>query len=226
MTEPLVSVVVPVFNGADYLGEALESLCRQTYPNVETIVVNDGSSDASGEIAKQFDRIIVLEQENAGVSTARNVGVAASSGEYVAFLDHDDRWDARKLELQVAVLQSRPEVGLVLCHRRNVVEGEIPAWVRGPTDGSAIKGFVPSCWLLRRSTFDLVGLFDPQLHDGEDYEWLRRAMDAGVESVMLDDVLVDYRVHGGNRSAHVAAGQRNMFKYLRESIARRRDADE
>ncbi len=222
MTRPLISVVVPVYNGTNFLAEALESVVRQTYSPVELIVVNDGSTDGSGVIAEGFVGAKVIHQENSGLPAARNVGVAASSGQYLAFLDHDDIWEPTKLELQARVLMNETSVGLVLCHRRHRIEGEAPTWFRGPTDDTPVKGFVPSCWLVRRSTFDEVGPFDPRFRDSEDYEWLRRARDLGVLDVMLEDVLIDYRVHSANKTSKVAAGQRDMFMYLRESVNRRR----
>src|SRR5271168_2771000 len=102
--QPLVSVVVPVFAGERFVGDALDSVAVQTYPHVETIVVDDGSPDRSVEVASSRSGVRVLRERHRGVAAARNAGLAAARGELVAFLDQDDLWRPSKLALQVALL--------------------------------------------------------------------------------------------------------------------------
>src|SRR5688572_14285424 len=105
---PFVSVIMPVYNGARYLAESLASAEAQTYPHFEIVVINDGSHDASGEIAQNFPHVRYWEQENQGIAAARNRAVSLARGELLAFLDHDDLWAPTKLELQVRYMQEHP----------------------------------------------------------------------------------------------------------------------
>ncbi|MCA9109958.1 MAG: glycosyltransferase family 2 protein [Planctomycetaceae bacterium] len=117
MSSPLVSTVIPTFNRAAYLGRAIDSVLSQTYPYVEVIVVDDGSTDNTAELMqKEYgddERVRYLHQTNQGVSVARNTGMNAAKGEFVALLDSDDVWYPRKLELQVGVFNALPDVGMV-----------------------------------------------------------------------------------------------------------------
>ena len=102
MTEPLVSVIIPCYNQGKYLAEAIESALNQTYPHVEVIVVNDGSTDNTAEVAARYaGRITYVEQENGGPSAARNAAIGVATGSLIAHLDSDDRWSPQKLERQV-----------------------------------------------------------------------------------------------------------------------------
>src|SRR6476660_1471039 len=116
MTEekPLVSVIIPVYNGTCYLRAALESVFAQTYRPFEVIVVDDGSLDDSGVIAQSFDDVRYIHQENQGVAAARNNGIEVARGEFLAFLDQDDLWTPEKLKLQMGHLLSDPELGYTL----------------------------------------------------------------------------------------------------------------
>lgn len=103
-SDPLVSVIIPTFNRAGWLSESIDSVLHQTHPSVELIVVDDGSTDHTPDVVQAFgDRLTYLQQPNRGVSAARNVGVAASRGTWVAFLDSDDLWQPSKVAAQVAV---------------------------------------------------------------------------------------------------------------------------
>src|SRR3989441_12309052 len=113
---PYVSVVIPVYNGERYLADAIQSVRDQTYQNFEVIVVDDGSTDGSAEVAQSFGEAIrYVHQANGGVCKARNTGMAVARGGYLAFLDQDDLWLPDKLATQVAYLDSHPEVGAVYC---------------------------------------------------------------------------------------------------------------
>src|SRR5690606_27430906 len=154
------------YNGQKYLREAIASAVGQTWEPLEVIVVDDGSTDGSADIARSFSGVRVIEQANGGVSSARNRGVAEANGEFLAFLDQDDVQHPEKTARQVAELAANPQAGFALCHKQYVIEGAAPKWFRGPQDGSPVPGFVPSCWLVRRTTFDTVGLFDERFSNG------------------------------------------------------------
>ena len=114
---PRVSVVMPVYNGEQFLAEAIQSVLAQTYNHYELIIVDDGSTDGSSTLAKRFEGGVVryLSQSNGGVSKAMNSGISAARGEYVAFLNQDDIWLPEKLDVQVAYLESHIDVGAVYC---------------------------------------------------------------------------------------------------------------
>ena len=122
MAEPVVSVVIPLYNARDVIRETLEGLFAQTYPHFEVIVVDDGSTDGSGEVVQGYgDRVRYMFQRNAGVACARNRGIAAARGKYIALLDHDDLWGREKLAKQVSLLDSQPSVGMVVTDSRMTV---------------------------------------------------------------------------------------------------------
>ena len=220
MANATVSVIIPTYNGEKYLGEALASVEAQTYPGIEVIVVDDGSTDASAAIAESFAGATVIRQPNQGVSAARNRGIAEATGELLAFLDQDDLHHPEKTARQVEALQRDAEAGFALCHKRYLLESKPPAWFRGPRDGTPVPGFVPSCWLVRRDTFDRVGTFDERFRTGGDSEWLARAKDLGVHYSMLEETLVTYRVHDDNASHDSTTMRRELLQLLRESVHR------
>src|ERR1043165_3045241 len=115
---PLVSVIIPVYNGARHLRAALESVFAQTYRSFEVIVVDDGSVDESAIIAQSFPEVRYIHQTNCGVAAARNHGIEAARGEFLAFLDQDDLWTPDKLRLQIEYLLSHPEIGYTLTRQK------------------------------------------------------------------------------------------------------------
>lgn len=224
MSTPTVSVVVPVFNGARFLGDALDSVFAQRCPPSEVIVVDDGSTDGSGELARARG-VCVLVQPNGGMAAARNAGVASSRGELIAFLDHDDVWLPGKLERQVAALREEPELGIVYAHAELAVEpgARLPRWLREYAD-RPMPGYLPSTLLVRRQVFDAVGGFDPAFAVGADSDWLLRAKDAGIGFRVLPDVLVRYRIHGGNSIYQQRLVLEETARMFHRSAARQRAA--
>lgn len=223
MASELVSVIVPVHNGASLLGRTLESVRSQTYPDLEVVVVDDGSTDHTAAIAERYGAT-VLSQANAGVASARNAGVARSSGRLLAFIDHDDLWAPTKIAKQLEALDNTEDCGFVTCHLRYFFDGEVPSWFRGPTDGTPVPGFVPSTWLVRRETFERVGGFDSTYTHGSDTDWVTRAAELGIAPTILVECLVDYRVHGGNASRDVAVFRKDLTGLLRARVRRSREA--
>ncbi|HPP08870.1 MAG TPA: glycosyltransferase family A protein, partial [bacterium] len=110
-----VSVIVPVYNAERFIGETLRSVLCQTYKDIEVIVVDDGSTDHSVEVIKKYNdpRIMLIRQQNRGVSAARNTGIKSSNGKFIALLDHDDLWLAEKIEKQMILFEKNPDVALV-----------------------------------------------------------------------------------------------------------------
>src|SRR5919199_4520 len=209
----LVSVVIPCYNQAHFLREAIESVLEQTYPHFEIVVVDDGSTDNTSEVASGYypsEKVRLLRQENKGLSAARNAGLAESGGEYVVFLDADDRLLAEALEVGVRELEAHPECAFVSGHIRRIAADGSP--LRTPpqalhiahVEGDHYLGllyynsvWIPGSVMYRRSVFDSVGGFDPSVNATADYDlYLRIVRDYPVHH--HGEVVLDYRRHGTN----------------------------
>lgn len=216
MSAPLVSCIVPVFNGERYLAEALASIFAQTHRQLEVIVVDDGSTDATPQVAARFgDAIRYVRQDNGGCGSARNRGIAHASGEYVAFLDADDVWDREKLERQLARFGERPELDYCVTHVQNFwvagLEAEAER-LRNHRRAKPVPGYVAQALLARRSLFASVGGFDPSIRFAETIEWFMRADRNGAVSELLPDVLVFRRLHPSNHTR--SSGSRSQDEVL------------
>jgi glycosyltransferase involved in cell wall biosynthesis len=219
-----VSVIVPVFNGERFLEEALRSALDQTMPPSEVIVVDDGSTDATAEIAESFgDPVRCIRQANLGVARARNRGLSVAMGEFIAFLDHDDLWPPTKLEVQVAALRANPDVGIVTGHVR-YIGGTLPG---RPGTGKGSReapgtGYLQAA-VIRRSVFDRIGpLSDDVGGAADDLEWHMRARDLGIRRLLLDEVTALYRWHGDNTTADIEAAAAGQLEAVKRSLDRRR----
>ncbi len=208
MPEPSVSVLIPVFNGARFLAAALESVRAQTLAPSEIIVVDDGSSDGSAEVASRFPSVRVVRQENLGPAAARNRAVAEAGGDHLAFLDADDLWKPEKLARQMAGLRARPELGWFVCrHQFLLDEGEPrPRWAPDAEREAEMVAWLPSATLVRSDCFVLTKGFDESLRYGEDLDWFSRARDLGFQGGVVDEQLLIRRVHRTNMMhAHTQA---------------------
>jgi glycosyltransferase involved in cell wall biosynthesis len=221
---PSVSVVLAVKNGERYLAEALESVLAQSRPPQEIVVVDGHSEDRSAAIAAAYDRVRVVKQEGVGFAGAWNEGVAASQGEILAFIDSDDRWEPRKLALQVEHLLDHPEVDYVITRARFVAEPGMPL-PRGFNpdllEGDHVAN-MPSALVIRRPAFAAVGPFRTDYSIASDIDWFARAKDLPLTLGVVEEVLVDKRVHDTNLS-YTAADRLNeeLLDLLRDSVERR-----
>lgn len=224
MQGPLVSVIVPVYNGERYLDSGLKSIFRQAYQPLEIIVIDDGSTDHSADIARSYQDIRYIYQPNQGPSAARNNGIDAARGEYIGFLDADDVWMPEKLSIQVDYLNHHPEVGFVYAHRRMIIEEgvEKPPWYREHLFENDSPGLIASNLLARKKVFEHIGGFNPTYRFGENAEWLARAKDAGIRMAILPETLLLSRVHGQNQTYHLDEMRSHILKALKSSIDRQR----
>lgn len=205
-TSPLISVIIPAYNQAAYISEAIQSVLAQTFPHFELIVVDDGSTDETPEILAELrdPRIRVIRQPNAGLSAARNTGLRASSAPLVTFLDADDYFLPTKLEVLSAYLDQHPEVGMVAGRVRYIDQrGQLilePAPPSIPLSLPHLLFANPVCVsavLLRRNWLDRVGVFDESLRACEDWDLWLRLLAADCPMSWVPDLVVAYRVHPG-----------------------------
>ena len=200
----LVSVIVPCHNGARFLADAIESALAQTHPAIETIVVDDGSVDDTPAILERYaDRVRVLHQQNRGPSAARNAALAVARGEYVAFLDADDRFRPEKIARQVAILDTRPDIGLVYGGWRFIDEEgrSLPGEGRPRGEGDMLPALLlgnpihPLAAVVRRTLVAEVGGFEESLRGCEEWDLFLRLSRRGMRWASIDATLGDYRVH-------------------------------
>jgi glycosyltransferase involved in cell wall biosynthesis len=202
MPEPTVSALIPVQDGERHLGAALESVLAQTRPVDEVVVVDNASTDRSAEIARGFgEKVRVVSEPDPGVGLARNAAVRAASGEYLAFLDHDDLWEPRKTELQLAAFEADPGLDFVVGHVVQFTEDleagveervRIPA---GPQPGQHLEVVMAP-----RPTWERIGPWSREVTLAEGLVWFLRASELGMRHAMLPEVIVRRRIHGANRS--------------------------
>jgi glycosyltransferase involved in cell wall biosynthesis len=201
---PLVSVVIPTYNRAHLIREALESVFSQTFKDYEVILIDDGSTDGTEAIIQEHyaGRLRYVKQKNTGISGARNRGIALAKGKYVAFLDSDDRWLPEKLQKQFDYMEAHPKTGL-LCTKLARYEiggdGKMEICPAGfPKHFSELlegPNFIPTTTtMVRRECFEKTGVFDPALQVAEDWDlWIR--IGKVYEMHCLDDILAEHRDH-------------------------------
>ena len=209
---PTVGVVIPSYNAADFLPQAIESVLKQTAIIDDIVVVDDGSTDQTEDVVKRFteDGVRYIKQANQGSAGARNTGVRSLSTDYICFLDTDDSWLPNKTTLQRDILMRRFEIGLVSGDQifwdpeRSI--RKVRRFSGQPTRHLlrrklALSNIVgnPSMVMVRRSIFEDVGLFDPSLRFGDDWDmWLRIAANSDI--AFADEPVAVYRWHSKNQS--------------------------
>lgn len=214
VSEELVSVVIPAWNAAAYLREAVASVLDQQSGPIEAIVVDDGSSDDTAAVAAGFGASVhVLRQTHAGIGAARNRGVAAARGQLLAFLDADDVWPSGKLRLQRAALEADPVLDVVFGHAVEFTgagEADLPA-----------PALLPGTSLIRMASFLRVGPYREDLQVGEFIDWMARARETGLRHVVLDAVCLRRRLHERN-TGRTCASRADYAKVVRAALQRRR----
>ena len=200
MKGPMVSVVVPVYNGERHLAAALNSIFDQHYRPLEVIVVDDGSTDNSAEIARAFHRVRYVYQSHQGVAHAWNAGIAAAEGKLIAFLAQDDLWTPNKLSFQVGYMVRNPRVQYTVCKARCFLEPgcTIPRGFRTNLLESDHVARLPEALVARKALFDVIGGFNTVLTTSQDVDWFARAKDAKVPMAVVDEVLLHRRIHDAN----------------------------
>lgn len=230
LARPLVSVVIPVRNGQDFLEEAVASALAQTYGNLEHIVVDDGSDDSSADLIRdRFGaQVSVLRTSARGVSAARNAGVRASRGSYVAFLDADDVWLPDKVDRQVERFRAKPELGACYGAAQVVNRALVPVGrLDAPSGARALRQTLlmehpyapgPSSAMFRREVLTAVGLFDETLGTSADCELFCRVAVAYEVDGIADPVVL-YRCHPRQMHRDPLATGRDMARVIDKMFA-------
>jgi glycosyltransferase involved in cell wall biosynthesis len=224
--KPTVSVVIPVFNGERYVAAAISSVLDQTRAPDEVIVVDDGSSDATPAVLASFgSRITVISQPNGGGADATNRGVAAAAGDVLCFLDADDLWEPPKLAIQMDWLSTQPETEAVFGHVRQFISEDLDEETaqRLACPPSPQPGVSKITMAIRREAFDRVGAFDSSLRSVDFVDWFTRALDHGLKTEILPDVMALRRLHAANNGLRVRGSQMaENLTALKRALDRRR----
>lgn len=223
--ESLVSVIVPVHNGERYLAEALRSALSQQYRPIEILVVDDGSTDGSLEIARGFGAPVrVHHQSNTGIGGALNAGAALACGGFFAFLDADDLWGGDKLGPQMAAFASEPALEAVFGQVVHFFSPELPPAVTAQIalPPGITAGYLAGTLLVRRAAFARVGPFRVDLRVAQFVDWLARAREADLRTRMLPDLVLHRRVHPHSMSVGKPDHRADFARVARAAIERRR----
>jgi len=227
MADPraLVSVMIPVYNGEAYLAEAIDSVLSQSYRPLEVVVVDDGSEDGSADVARSYgDPVRYARQDRAGNGAARNHAVSLATGDLFTFLDADDRLVPGALQRLVDVLEADPTLEAVYGHVREFVSPDVDAEARSklrpPIDH--IAGCLPTNMLMRRRSFLRVGQFPTHLRVGVTVDWSARAVETGMPTRLLDDVLFERRLHANNNGIREREHRSHYLQVVKAALDRRR----
>ena len=220
-----ISVVIPCFNGEAFLAPALDSIISQSLPVTDIVIVDDGSSDGSATQATRLAKktsipVLVIQQVNRGVASARNTGIAHASGDVIAFLDADDRWPPESLEIRIAALDR---------DRADVAFGRVRQCALGENGrlsgiGDEMAGRLAGAMLVRREALARIGLFDESFRSAETIDWIARAEESGCRQTFVDATVLYRVIHGGNMMLGKTNQEGTRIAALRQAVHRRRIA--
>lgn len=220
---PLVSVIIPVYNGENFIREAVENVLSQKYPALEIIIINDGSTDGTEAIITQLPvDVRYLTQTNSGPAAARNKGIRDASGEFITFLDADDLWPENNLNIMVDEMLRNPKMDVIRGYAQLMEFDKTGGgfkYVGNPKE--SFPDYIGAA-IYRKSAFGKVGLFDPMLRFGEDADWYIRAREKQLNIKRLEETSLFVRRHGGNMTEGKNMVELNALKVFKKSIERRR----
>jgi glycosyltransferase involved in cell wall biosynthesis len=225
LAEPAVTAAIPVRDGEAYLAEAIESVLAQSRPPSQVIVVDNGSTDRSAEIARGYGAAVELvEERRLGIGPARNAALRAARGDFVAFLDADDVWEPEKTALQLAAIEADPGLQLVFGHVRQFLSPDL-----APGEGTAIRipvepqpGLYIGAMLAARAAIDAIGPWPEDVKVSDGLTFMLRVRELGLAHTMLPETVTLRRVHGGNHSIRNSGERGEFARLLKQSLDRRR----
>ena len=215
---PKISVIIPAYNAEKHIEAAIKSIHQQNYDNLEIIVIDDGSTDTTADICKALG-VKLIQQENLGISAARNVGLKAATGDLIAFLDADDLWCDNKIKNQLKLLQKPLLPSFILGLSIAINNEALPI-----TDAHFVLSLGTS--LVKKEVFEKVGNFDEKLELGEDIDWFLRVMEAEFNCAVEPNPILKFRRHENNTTNNREKTKQFFLKAIRQSLKRRRDKNQ
>jgi glycosyltransferase involved in cell wall biosynthesis len=220
---PLISVIIPVYNGAAFINDAVQSAFNQDYRPLEVIIIDDGSTDNTAEIVELSEYPVkYFRQEKKGVAAARNKGMEKATGRFVAFLDADDIWDEKKLSRQYTIISDKPKISAVIGHTFKMPMSQNVDTLGETIEENKIFILSPGAGLFRKSAFTKVGNFDETLQCNEDIDWFLRAREAQLQIIIHKEVVQFFRMHGKNVSNNQQVMNLGLLRVHKKSLDRRR----
>ncbi|WP_436516308.1 glycosyltransferase family A protein [Ekhidna sp. To15] len=215
-----ISVIIPAYNAGKFISKTLNSVFSQSLIPHEVIVVDDGSTDNTSEVIKQFDAKYSY-QKNQGTAGALNHGVQLATGNVYAFLDHDDIWQPNKLLLQNKVLESKPEVDMVFTLLENIIVNETLEDLVD-VDLGPVNGIHKSTFMVRETSFRKIGQFSTSCGTQEFLNWFSHALEQGLKAHTVQEVLVSRTIHGSNQTILNKEMKNDFPKVIKSILDRRR----
>ncbi|MEE9190605.1 MAG: glycosyltransferase family A protein [Candidatus Neomarinimicrobiota bacterium] len=219
-----ISVIIPVYNSARFIHDTINNILKQSMTPFEIIVIDDGSTDGSGELVKTtYPDIQYRYQNNQGPAAARNAGLKIARGNAIAFQDSDDLWPKNKLELQAAYLNQNPAVDIILGQTQVYVQ-------RSNSSGEKIYVKFKDPWpalmfhsaLIRKGVFETAGFIDETFQYAEEVDWFLRAKEIGVDIRFIKETVLFYHRHQDNMSKLIRSDKKYFITALKKSLSRRR----
>lgn len=225
-----LSIIVPIYNGASFLEDAVQSILNQSWlpQSFEVLLVDDASSDKSIDVARSLQNLskdiaLVTLAKNGGVASARNAGIQLAQYEHLAFLDQDDTWHPRKLELQQSAIKNYKDVDYFLGMQTFSLYqiDQWPQWLNPAWYQEPQKGWVPGTLIIEKFKFLEVGFFDEQYrYGGDDVDWFARAHHKKFRHHMLNDVILQRKVHAYNTSRNTLPSNLELLKLVKSKLDR------
>ena len=218
----LISVIIPVYNGKQFLSEAINSILQQNYNPLEIIVVDDGSTDGTVRLQNSFgEQVRYVYQDNKGPAAARNTGLVVANGEFIAFLDSDDVWPPNKLNTQINYLLQNLNLEVIIGYTTSF-DSEITNANKILLEKDSVISVQLGSALFRKSAFEKVGTFDEELKFSEDHDWFLRAREKEIEMLVLEDITLYHRRHYNNMTEGANQDTYQLTAILKKSLDRRR----
>lgn len=217
--QPLVSVIIPVFNCEKYIKESIDSVLQQTYPNYEIIVVDDGSNDDTAAIVQQLP-VRYFYQKNQGQPAAVNFGISQAKGELLAFNDADDLWSEDKLEKQVSTIKANPELDAVFGLVQQFISPELSEEARRRIHcpKEPMKGYGKLTMLIKKASFQAIGSFNTKVKIGDFIDWFAMAKRQNIKTELVDQVFGFRRLHTDNMSVQNTEERKSFAEILKRHL--------
>lgn len=226
MQDPLISIIIPTLNAGKYIAEALDSIRVQTYTNYEIIIVDGGSVDDTVQIVNGYSNIRLISQSDIGLAGAWNDGIRNANGEYICFLDSDDKWASDCLLQHVTLLKNDPGLTCSVGHAQFFLNEHeaAPAGFKMSLLNEHHLGYMPGCFLGKRDVFERQGLFETRWEVSSDLVWFSNLKKSEERIGILNETILFKRVHNRNLSyttAQTPVYQKELLQLLHESIRKK-----